>query len=149
MRQALARAALREHRGTFQVLASASIRTVAADSEPFSVAQKPRRAHILSPQSGGKFKQGEPVVLRGGGFSPDFGMSDFEDVAWSSSKDGVLGAGYELVVHTSQHGGDRCTPGPHAVDVFTRADPVALGGLSVSRIPDAGISAPLSLKHAQ
>jgi hypothetical protein len=93
----------------FQVVASSGIRTVTADSEYFSTAEKPRQAHILSPKPGVRFKQGELVVLQGGGFSPDFGMTDFDDVLWTSNRDGAIGVGYEVVTHTLSAGRHRIT----------------------------------------
>src|SRR5262249_23941487 len=59
----------------FQLVASAGIRTATAETDPFVVLRKPMRAHILAPASGTDFRQGDPVTLRGIGFSPNFGTS--------------------------------------------------------------------------
>jgi hypothetical protein len=64
----------------FQVVASAGIRTALAETDAFPVKQKARRAHILSPDPGATVTQGEPVVLRGGGFSPDVGTPGLDNV---------------------------------------------------------------------
>jgi hypothetical protein len=85
----------------FQVIASSGIRSSVAATKPLEVPRKPRKAYILSPaNSGMTFKQGEGVVLLGGGFSPDFETTNFEDVVWTSDRDGVIGTGYEVIVHT-------------------------------------------------
>jgi hypothetical protein len=39
----------------------------------------------------------EPVTFRGGGFAPGQGLSEPEDAIWTSSIDGLLGDGYEVV----------------------------------------------------
>lgn len=82
----------------FQVLASAGIRTAIAETQPFAVPVKPVEANILSPMDGTRYHQDEPIALRGGGFSPDFGITAFEDVTWTSSRDGLLGLGHQVVV---------------------------------------------------
>ena len=70
-----------------------------------SVEVKPRRVYILSPESDARFSEGEPIVLAGVGFSPNFGTAAFEDVWWSSSVSGFLGYGYEMTTHTLERGG--------------------------------------------
>jgi hypothetical protein len=94
----------------FQVVASAGIRTTVVETEPFAVPQKPRQAYILSPEPSASFAQGEPVVLRGGGFSPDFGTTEFEDVVWTSNVDGVIGVGHEVVAY-------RLSSGQHKINL--------------------------------
>jgi hypothetical protein len=80
----------------FQVIASSGVHTSVATTKPIAVPQKARAAHILTPKSGTTIKQGEEAIFLGGGFSPDFGMADLEDITWSSNRDGVLGFGYQL-----------------------------------------------------
>lgn len=93
----------------FQVVASSGIRTATANTEPFSVPQKSLQAHILSPEAGATFKKGESVVLLGGGFSPDFGTTKFEDVAWTSSLDGAIGVGFQIVTQSLSVGQHKIT----------------------------------------
>jgi hypothetical protein len=39
-------------------------------------------------------------MLSGLGFSPDFGTTPLESVVWTSSRDGQLGIGYQVLVST-------------------------------------------------
>jgi hypothetical protein len=89
-----------------QVVASSGVRTSVANSEPFAVPLKPREAWILSPEPRSQIVEGVPVVLRGGVYSPDFGLGEMQDVVWNSNLDGKLGCGFELVA-------DRLSAGLH------------------------------------
>jgi hypothetical protein len=91
----------------FQVVASAGVRTAVTETEPFAIPVKPVQVHILSPTDGTLVTEGEPLTLRGGGFSPDFGTTAFEDVVWTSSRDGPLGIGYETLVQNLSVGRHR------------------------------------------
>jgi hypothetical protein len=102
----------------FQLLSTAGLRTTVVETEPFALPRKPVRAFILAPETGTSLGQGAPVTLRGGGFSPDFGSSDFEDLIWTSNIDGYLGVGHEVVLH-------RLALGRHRISL-TMAD--GLGG---------------------
>jgi hypothetical protein len=93
----------------FQVGASSGIRTRLAKTEAFTLPVKAASAHILLPVPNASFEVGEPVVLRGGGFSPDFGTTPFDNVLWSSRVDGHLGNGYEHVVSSLSCGRHRIT----------------------------------------
>jgi hypothetical protein len=93
----------------FQVIATSGIRTAVADSSPFEVPRKPRQAHIVSPKTGATFPFGAVVAFTGAGFSPDHGMSDFDDIIWTSNRDGFLGAGFEVLAHTLSLGRHRVT----------------------------------------
>ncbi|HET7326307.1 MAG TPA: M66 family metalloprotease [Nocardioidaceae bacterium] len=92
-----------------QVVASSGVRTATTESEAFTVEAKPRKAYLLAPQPGTTFRAGQPVVLRGGGFSPEAQTTPFDEVAWSSNRDGPLGVGYEVVVQTLSTGKHRVT----------------------------------------
>lgn len=92
-----------------QVVASNGIRSTTVETEPFQVERKPRQAYLLSPRPGATFTVGEAVVLHGGGFSPDLQTSPFDDVVWSSSRDGALGVGYEVVTQSLSPGRHRLT----------------------------------------
>jgi hypothetical protein len=81
-----------------QVVASSGVRTAVAETPPFAVEVKPVKAHILSPTDGTVIGKGERLELRGFGFSPDFGTTDFEDMVWSSNRDGLLDVGHDTFV---------------------------------------------------
>ena len=104
-----------ENKCIFQVVACSGIRTATALSPPFSKPPRPQEAHILEPESNARegepitFSQGEPVVLRGWGYSPDFESADFEDGVWSSSIDGTIGVGNEVVTRALSVGLHRIT----------------------------------------
>jgi len=93
----------------FQVVASSGIRTVVTPTEFFAVPQKPRKAMILSPSADAIFTQGEQVVLRGIGFSPDFETAEFRDMVWNSNLEGVIGIGYEVITQALSVGRHRIT----------------------------------------
>jgi len=107
-----------------QVVATSGIRTTIAESEPFTLPVKPRRAHVLCPKSGAEFAEGRRVGLRGGGFSPDFGLGDLEDAVWSSSIDGSLGRGFEVIA-------ENLSEGPHTI---TLTVPDGVGGAASTAI---------------
>ena len=105
-----------------QVVASSGIRTAVTQSKPFTAPLTPRRATILSTDVTGAGR----IVLRGGAFSPDFGLGSPDDVTWSSNVDGLLGHGLVLV-------GDRLvTEGLHAI---TLTAPDGMGGLATTTTP--------------
>jgi hypothetical protein len=105
--------------GAVQVVASSGIRTTVAESKPFAVPLTPRKATILSAEASASGQ----VVLRGGAFSPDFGLGAPEDVTWSSNVDGLLGYGFMLVA-------DRLTT--EGLHVITLAAPDGLGDLATA-----------------
>jgi hypothetical protein len=92
----------------FQVAASAGIRTTLAETETFAVPRKPVRVHILSPKDGSQLSEDEPLLLNGFGYSPDFGTTEPEDGVWTSSHDGNLGVGQQLLI-------PHLTPGRHRI----------------------------------
>ena len=103
----------------FQILATSGLHTSLTDTEEFEVSRKPRRAYLLAPGEGVTVGAGVPLMLRGGGFSPDAGVSEFDDVTWSSDRDGHVGTGYEAQV--------TLTPGRHRL---TLTVPDGLGGVA-------------------
>jgi hypothetical protein len=88
----------------FEVIASGGGQSASARSEPFGVPRKPRRAFLLAPRDGTTVAAGRPLLLRGGAFSPDAGTVAFDEVMWTSSRDGFLGTGYELSPRLSSVG---------------------------------------------
>jgi hypothetical protein len=105
-----------------QVVASSGIRTTVAESKPFAVPLTPRKATILSAETSASGQ----VVLRGGAFSPDFGLGAPQDVTWNSNVDGLLGYGFALVA-------DRLTT--EGLHVITLTAPDGLGGLATASTP--------------
>ncbi|HEX6683389.1 MAG TPA: hypothetical protein VF062_11365 [Candidatus Limnocylindrales bacterium] len=105
-----------------RVVTSAGFQTGHAETAPFPVEVKPRRAIILEPQRHRHFPQGEPAGLLGGGFGAGQGLSDPAETRWESDVDGELGSGHSLVVVLS--------PGKH---VLTVSVPDGLGGTSRHR----------------
>ena len=93
-----------------QVVASSGIRTSVTQSEPFAVPRTARKAFILSPEPRMEVSEGDQVLLRGGAFSPDFGLGDAEDAVWTSKLDGALGRGFELVAQD-------LSPGFHTIEL--------------------------------
>ena len=107
-----------------QVVASSGIRTSVAQTEPFASPLKLRTAFILSPERKTEVPVGGQVVLRGGAFSPDFGLGDMEDVVWNSNLDGLLGRGFELVA-------DNLSSGFHTI---TLTVPDGVGGVATASV---------------
>jgi hypothetical protein len=102
----------------FQIVASSTIRTTVAETEPVSVPVKPRRPYIVSPEPDTTSLQGESVTLAGLGHSPDFETAPLDEVVWTSNVAGFLGYGYEVITNT-------LAPGLHKI---TLSVPDGLGG---------------------
>ena len=90
-----------------QVLCVADMRAGVAMSEPFRVPLKPNTVEILTPHNGDVFEPGQPVPLFGFTHS-SVGSSDPDGLNWSSSIDGFLGSGAQVVAHA-------LTPGRHGI----------------------------------
>ncbi|MBT2555991.1 hypothetical protein [Arthrobacter sp. ISL-5] len=80
-----------------QISASSGIRTTSIQGHSFTAPQSPRKAYILSPDQESTFRSGSPVLLRGGAVCADFGLAEMGDTVWTSSRDGRLGRGFQLV----------------------------------------------------
>jgi hypothetical protein len=85
----------------FRVLTTSGIRSASAETAPFPIPVKRRRAQILKPQPGQHFRADEPVVLVGGGFAAGRGLSDPADTTWTSDVDGPVGSGHLLTATLS------------------------------------------------
>ena len=84
------------------------MRGTASGSLVTTEVRMPDTAYILAPaKSGMSSKQGEGLVLLGGGFSPDFGTTDFDEVVWTSDRDGLIGTGYQVITHSLSLGRHR------------------------------------------
>lgn len=93
--------------GVIEILASAGFRTSRISVKLGRVAPAARVATIVSPASKRIARVGETVVFLGYAMSKD-GEAPCGSLEWSSSRDGVLGAGRELLVHT-------LSPGRHVI----------------------------------
>jgi hypothetical protein len=82
----------------FQVVISAGLAAATAVSEALTVRRKPRQAALISPQEDDTYRFGQPVILAGAAYSPDYGATPGEEVTWTSNRQGSLGSGQHLVV---------------------------------------------------
>jgi hypothetical protein len=80
------------------VLASDGLNTVQATSEPFSLPPRPCQPFIIAPLDGDRVAEGTTVVLQGQGYWLEEDRPETEQLEWSSSLDGRLGAGPTLPV---------------------------------------------------
>jgi hypothetical protein len=87
-----------------QILATAGIRTAVAVSERFSVAPKPRRPVILAPVDGLVAVRGAAVRFLGVVYGPGGRSTSIEAMNWTSSIDGHLGSGAEMVLYALSPG---------------------------------------------
>ncbi len=79
-----------------EVIAS-GLHKAAAQTEPFDVPIKPRKAYLYSPHEGEIFQAGTSITFLGGGYSPDHDPCSFDEVSWHSNIQGHLGTGNQLV----------------------------------------------------
>jgi hypothetical protein len=68
-----------------------------AQTEPFEVKIKPRKAYLYTPHERDNFNVGTSVTFLGGGYSPDHDPCSFDEVSWHSNIQGHLGSGNQLV----------------------------------------------------
>ncbi len=94
-------------RGVIRVVASDGIRSGSADSAPFTVPGKAPLAKIVAPAPGSVWTTSATVFLEGAATDAEDGAVDDAALAWTSDRDGALGAGRRLAV--------RLAPGPHAL----------------------------------
>jgi hypothetical protein len=92
----------------FQLLATAGFRTGTATSEPFRVPDRPPRLLIASPRDGDRIAPASSVYLFGAAFVPGGATANPDRLRWSSSRDGALGAGSQVIVQ-------RLSPGEHRI----------------------------------
>ena len=87
--------------GKFRVLVTDGIHTTTAQSTGvFTIAERPPLVDILAPLTGTPYVKGESVSLEAYAFDYDAGGLPNEALKWSSSLDGELGTGEELIVST-------------------------------------------------
>lgn len=85
----------------FRVLATAELRTAAADTENFELPPRPRRLYLDVPGADCPVPAGAAVHLAALVDSRGLGAPSYEEVQWSSDVDGELGTGYELTADLS------------------------------------------------
>jgi hypothetical protein len=90
-----------------RVLATDGFHTVAADSAPFELPERPCQAFIVWPVDDMVLDEAHPVLLNGQGYWREEARPEAEQLRWTSSRDGVLGVG-TLVTTT-------LTPGRHQI----------------------------------
>jgi hypothetical protein len=91
-----------------QVLASDGVNTSADESDaPFTVGRKGPQAFILSPEGDGFITPGTPLLLQGYAYDLEDGTLGETALHWSSSRDGDLGTGSQVLVSPS--------PGQHII----------------------------------
>ncbi len=116
----------------FEVIVSSGLASTSVRTEAFAVPVKPPKAHLVSPRDGERFAQGAPVHFAGGGYSPDHGMCDAADAVWTSSLQGVLGTGAQLIR-------DDLLPGRHRITLTVADDARGEASASVTiRIVERG-----------
>jgi len=86
-----------------QVLASDGVNTTADESDaPFTVGRKGPQAIILSPQEDVTIPVGAPLWLQGYAYDLEDGPLPETALRWSSSLDGDLGTGSQVLANLSQ-----------------------------------------------
>jgi hypothetical protein len=114
--------------GKFRVIASDGANTAIDDSDGvFGVGNNPPIAYIMSPGDGATFARGASVDFLGGPFDIEDGRGfDVSRLRWTSSLDGDLGTGAEVVTRSLSAGHHRITltaedsegaGATHAVDI--------------------------------
>jgi hypothetical protein len=94
----------------FEVIVASGLQAAVARSEAFQVRQRPRRAHIISPEDGQRFRAVVPMAFVGGSHSPDFGVPSDGDVVWTSNRECcVVGIGTTVVCDDLAVGTHRIT----------------------------------------
>lgn len=78
--------------------------TVQFESDTFSVESKSPEVYILSLDLRGVYATGEAIMLQAGGFDPEDGPLDDEQLTWFSNIDGFLGTGETLYIPSLSEG---------------------------------------------
>lgn len=100
-----------------QVVASTILRTTTVETDSFSVAKKPRVALIVPFSDPRGSRPSRHVELGGVAYSPD-GFAEEEELFWSSSIQGYLGTGSQLM-------SNNLIPGEHVISLVA---PDGMGG---------------------
>jgi hypothetical protein len=90
------------------------VNTTADESDaPFTVGRKGPQAFILAPEGGATIPVGQPLWLQGYAYDLEDGTLPDTALRWSSSRDGDLGTGSQVLASLS--------PGEHVL-TFTATD---------------------------
>lgn len=117
--------------GVLRVSASDGANVATALSGSFAVTKKqPSDPEIANPANGSAFGPSDPVLLEGGAYDGDDGILQGPAIRWSSSIDGALGSGEELIV-------PHLSPGRHVI-TMTATDS---DGNKVSTTIDVSVAA--------
>lgn len=125
--------------GLFRVLASDGIHTGSGQSAaPFTVANRPPTAQIVLPAGDVTVAFSQTLALVGSVYDVDEGELSDGQITWSSSRDGALGNGSELVI-------ENLSVGAHTVTL--RADD-GQGGVATDSIQVNVVASPEDLPKA-
>jgi hypothetical protein len=108
-----------------RVLASDGVNTSADESDaPFTVGRKGPQAFILSPEGEGMIKPGTPLLLQGYAYDLEDGTLGEAALRWTSSRDGDLGTGSQVLVSLS--------PGQHVITLTATDSDGNVGTASIN-----------------
>ena len=105
----------------FRAIAGAELRSAVADTEPFQLAPSTRRLHLITPSDECGIPPG-PVALSALIDTRGRGAVAPHEIRWTSSLQGELGAGYDLIAELVE--------GEHALTVTI---PDGIGGVLTER----------------
>lgn len=108
--------------GIIEIIASAGFRTSRFSVKLGTVTRMARVATIISPVPKLVTRVGDTVVFLGYSMSKD-GEAPVGSLQWSSSQDGILGVGRELLIHT-------LSPGRHIITLSTDD---GIGGVALAK----------------
>lgn len=80
-------------RGRLRILATDGTRTTSFDSPGLRLPRRPCIPTIFEPADGAELAGDGPILLHGEGYYLEERSAELEELAWSSSRDGPLGAG--------------------------------------------------------
>jgi hypothetical protein len=129
------------HRSSLRASTNALFRVSVSDgfwsaedtSAPFTVANNAPRLSIISPTNGTPYLGQQPIFLRAVGYDPEDG-SGLTNITWTSSLDGLLGAGTVL-----ESSADKLSQGVH---IITAVVTDSGGASAVATITITIVSAP-------
>jgi hypothetical protein len=121
-------------------MASDGVNTSSDESDGvFTVGRKPPSAYILSPESDVTIQPGMPLWLWGYAYDMENGVLEESSLQWSSSIDGVLGSGDEVLVTLSS--------GQHVITFTAQDSDGNLGEAQISVYVGYKIYLPIVLKN--
>ena len=85
----------------FRAIATAGLKSAQADTEPFELAPARRKLHLAMPDDACGIAPG-PVTLRADIDNRGRGVPALQDIRWTSSLDGELGLGLDIIAQLSE-----------------------------------------------